>query len=373
MAREHEPHGKVRSTALSTREMARVTYCVCLVLLAGLGAACVGAPQDKSSGDSAEKWLRIIASPEAPHEEKWQAVQELKQRGEEAVPGLLGVLSRDDAGNSRYYAIRALGYLRSRAATAALSRLLLDRGYPSRRYAAIALGQIGGPEAVLALTKALTDVPHVRTDALDALVKIDSQESRKVLEEYHFTSTVPAVRLQISCQPGPYQIGDKIAIAATLANTGSASVPLIMSENEPMFYLVFRRANGSFVEAVDTGLLEDKLESTITLRDLKPGASLRWQLVGKVTEWTRGEKDSGASASSGRPILTLDFGAVTFHIRRSGEFQVRVVVKQDEDLVKLVRRFPELSARSADITVKQVASNEVCFSVKAPDSHRREG
>ena len=338
-----------------------------------VASACVAVSTAEANGTASpvKKCIAVLSSPTAPHTEKWEAVQELRRAGDEAVPGLLEVLAATDTNNSRYYAIRALGYLGSPEATEALSQVLLDRGYTPRRYAAMALGQIADPRAVPALKKALTDVSHVRADALDALVKIDSEESRQALEDYHFAHSDPGLKVEISCKPGPYAVGDSIEIEAKLVNVARKTVPIVVSNGEPISYLVFQRTDGSFVESVDTEVLEDRPIGVLLLHDLKPGAALKWRLTGLVAEWTRGEKDDHTFIPTDRSFLTLDFGSTAYHIRRPGEFRVRVVLRQDEDLVERLKHLPAFAARSADIGPKKVASNAALFSVRASGRPRR--
>lgn len=348
----------------------RIPWLACLLLLALAGGGIVGKETGKP-GRPVKELIAVVASPNATHAQKWEAVIELKGYGDKAVPGLLQVLSQPDVNDSRYYAIRALGYLKSRTATKALSRILLDRGYGPRRYAAIALGQIGDPKAVPVLAKALADRSYVRDDALDALVKIDSRESRKTLERYHFADSDPCLKLEISCKPASCTVGDRITVEAKLTNVNAKNVRIIVTDGEPMAYLVFQRADGGFVESVDTGLREDRTAGSLVLHKLKQGAPLEWRHAGTVKEWTRGEKDDHAFVPSGKPFLTLDFRQLAHHIRRPGEFRVRVVLRQDKDALAFLRSVPGLEAGSADVGLEKAVSNAAAFSVVSSSSRGR--
>jgi hypothetical protein len=334
--------------------MRRVVAYMCL------GIVTTGLAGHGWAADSVSEWVAVLRSPTASHEEKWAAQGRLVTAGLPAVQPLIAALDDDRA---QYYAIRALGHLKSPAATQALSHILLDRGYGPRRYAALALGQIGDPKAVPALQKALSDVPHVRADALDALVKVDSRESREALEEYHFAGSDRGLRLRISCPSASYAVGDRITIEANLTNVTQKTLPIVVSGGNPMAYLVFQRSDGSFVESVEAGLHQDRGDDELSVHELGPGAALEWRVSGAVEQWTMGEKDDQTLVPSREPFLTLSFGRRAFHVRRPGGLRAHIVLRQDGDVIVRLRRVPALARRSADVGLKKVVSNEVSFSV----------
>lgn len=316
-----------------------------------------------TSSRSVSELLSILASPDLPHIDKWNAVQEIRQHGRKAAPGLLELLRTNET-NARYYAIRAIGYIKNLDATGVLCKILLDREYGPRRYAAVALGQIGSPQAVDALRKALDDVPHVRQDALDALVKIGSNEATRAVEEYHFGNPTSNLQLRILSEKSVYALGDTIRLDATLTNISNKSVLLSMKEGKPFGYLVFRRKGGAFIEEIDTGLRDQRgVTMGAQLYDLTHGATLQCSFAGRVAMWTRGEKDGHAFMPSGSPFLTLDFRQVAFHIRELGEYYVRAVFKQDHELIERLKATGVSEEKLALVWRGKAVSKPVCLTV----------
>lgn len=315
-----------------------------------------------------EELTTILTSPSLHHADKWKAVLEIRSYGLKATPGLLRVLEEEDKGNSHYYAIRTLGYIKDPNATEALCKTLLNTKHGPRRYAAIALGQIADSCAVDALQKALDDVPHVRSDALDALVKIDSNEARAVLEQWHFGDTTPGLQAEIVCDKSVYAVGDQIRIDASLANESEKSVQLAAAQGERYGYLVFKRKDGAFIEEVGTRMWEARVIRQAPLRELAPGAKLEYSFLGRVAMWTRGEKDDHAFVPSGKPFVTLDFRWVAFHICQTGEYEVRLVFMQGGELLHQLKAIGVSKDRLRLVWQGKVVSNPVSFSVAEKSS-----
>lgn len=315
----------------------------------------------------------MLASPRLQHADKWKAVQEIRSHGRKATLSLLRILDEEDKGNGHYYAIRALGYIKDPNATEALCKILLDPKYGPRRYAAIALGQIADPCAVDSLEKALHDVAHVRADALDALVKVNSKKAREVLEQWHFGNMTPGLQAEISCDKSVYAVGDQIRINAKLTNITNKSVQLAAAKGERYGYLVFRRKDGSFVEEVGTRMWEARVIRQAPLRELVPGAKLEYSFFGSVAIWKRGEKDDHTFLPSSQPFLTLDFQWVAFHIRQPGEYEVRLVFKQDENLLRQLKVIGISKEELQFVWQGKVVSNPVSFSVAAKSTGQDNG
>lgn len=306
--------------------------------------------------------IAILASSEQAHADKWAAVQALRQHGTEATPHLVRLLD-ESGGNARYYAIRTLGYVKDPAATQALCRVLLDRSYGPRRYAAIALGQIADPSALEALRSALNDAPHVATDALDALVKIDSLEARGVLEKYHCGGTSDDLRVTISINKSDLRVGDEIRVQASLTNVSGKHVLVSLGAEQQSGYLLFQRKDGAFIEHINTGLRDTRKVSRRQLRELRPGETIECLLSGRVAVWSRGEKEDHAFVVSGPPFLTLDFGVTAFHVRRPGDYCVRFVFAQRRGLLDSLRAQGLPDDRVDLVWQGKVVSNSLVFSV----------
>jgi hypothetical protein len=324
--------------------------------------------KESHSPERLEELTDILASPNIEHADKWKAVQDLKKLGKNATLELIKILKEADKGNSHYYAIRALGYIKNPAATETLCEILVSRKYGPRRYAAIALGQIGDPRAVDALQKSLDDVPHVRGDVLDALVKINKKKAREVLDQWHFGDTTPGLQMEIVCDKSVYAVGEQIRIDASLANASEKSVQLAAAQGERYGYLVFKRKDGAFVEEVGTRMWEARVIRQEPLHELAHGAKLEYPFLGRVAMWTRGEKEDHTFVPSEVPFLTLDFRWVAFHIRQRGEYEVRCVLKQDEDLLRKLKAIGVSEDKLKLIWQGKVVSNPVSFSVTEKSS-----
>ena len=285
--------------------------------------------QTNAGATSLQRLVEVLASPEAVHADKWKAVQEIQVYGDKAVTNLVRLLLTTGSNDSKYYAIRALGYLGDSTVTDALCNILSNRQFGGRRYAAMALGQIRDPRAVSALEEALDDVDFVRSEALDALVKIDSPESIRALERYYFADSDSRLVLSATTEKPVYALGDAIQIQARLKNVSKETILLAEAMRSQWSCLVFQRFEGGFVEEVDTGLREDRAASKpVTLAKLVPDQELDWRFSGTVQKWTRGEKDDHSFVVGGEPFLTLNFQYRAYHIRRPGKYQVRIVLRQ---------------------------------------------
>ena len=311
-----------------------------------------------------ENLTTILSSPNVGHPQKWKVVQDIREYGKKATPYLIKILDNKDIGKSHYYAIRALGYIKDPASTPILCKKLLDSKYDQRRYAAIALGQIDDPHAVEALKKALTDIRYVREDSLDALIKINSKDAIKAVENYHLSDVSNDLRLQMSINNSIYKIGDTISLNTTLTNFSDKSVLLSGVKGNTFGYLVFRKPDGAFIESVETGLKTKRLVSAdASLLELKSKSALEYSFTGKVEMWTQGEKDDHAFVPSESPFLTLNFQHITYHIRKPGEYTVQVVFKQGNELIEQLRTVGTADDKLQNVWQGRVASKPVSFKV----------
>ncbi len=281
--------------------------------------------------------IKILKSPESSHTEKWKAKETLVQIGKDSVIPLIEVLDDQAA---RYYGIRALGSLSDKRAVKKLSELLSDRSFSQRRYCAIALGQIGDDSATPALKEALSDVDYVREDVINALIKINTQDSQRVLEEYFFQSKEDdGLEVKIKADANKYKAGDRILISMSFKN---------ISENP--FYLLYPQkffcqsfairsfGDGRFVSHVK---LNENIRYSINkenFRILNPGDIFETTVEGNVIIWEKGELLDHMYIAA-EPFLSIQFKNVAHHIKEPGIYEMRLMFQHGEDEKKAAERF----------------------------------
>jgi len=322
--------------------------CAAALLLAigGLSPVMLHAKPVKDS-QSIEKLIGRIVSNDASAAQKAKAATELVNFGAEAVPPLLHVLSSPDVGNSRFYAIYVLGCLKSKDGVGALCRLLADRNYGPRRYAAIALGQIADPAAVEPLQKALSDVSFVRTDAIDALMRIDLPGARHVLEDYFFSGSYMRFNLGISCSPARVRMGDAVELRAVLSNLSDQAITLHLAGGRPSSEIVIRLDDGLFIRSLIISFqdLRERMETHV----LNPGDKFVWSVQGQVKQ-VAVQADPCAPAPKPASSRGLVLGDRAYLLPKLGKLQIRAIVEL-QSLAKDGRKGVKVVSEEASLAV----------------------
>jgi HEAT repeat protein len=131
-----------------------------------------------------EYWLAELTSGEDERAEA--AVAALKEHGEEAVEGLLPLLS-DPRPDARWWGLHALAEIPDRRAPPLLAEAVKDPDLSVRQCAALALRRQPAPEAVPALIGALADedrlFARLAGDALAAVGPAATAPLAKVLQD----------------------------------------------------------------------------------------------------------------------------------------------------------------------------------------------